>query len=134
MRICQFQVAGHPQRRVTGDDARHPLPNRHVFPAPKCMLCKYNAKRIHRQHELYCIHINVNSDGIPHPLPEILNSRFERQVHRRTHLCPHKKTNLSHLSLAPARTLPSQRYINNTSPAANGCISIFPPVPGAWQK
>lgn len=75
---------------------------------------------------------DVNEGGLPHPLPKVSDSQFQRCVHRRTHL--HLKGDPNALGApdsSPAPALPSQHYINNTSPAANGRISIFSPACGA---
>lgn len=122
-RFCQFQVLSNQQRRVTHRRPQHPLPNRHFFPTPKRMLYKYDARRLCYQHDIY---VNVNSDGIPTPSSRIHVSNANAEC-TGAHVCilAHEDKPLPPLP-APEPTWPSRRrYINNTSPAANGYFSII---------
>lgn len=74
---------------------------------------------------------DVNEGGLPYPLHKVSDSQFQCCVHRRTHIYTSQEIQMLLALWTPAAALPSQHYINNTSPAANGRISIFSPAPRA---
>ena len=82
------------------------------------------------------MYINENDDGIPHPLPKILNSPFERwTLTAQAHMSIFTLVKTKPLSSPVLQRQPCPAgSMNNTSPAANGCINIISSCTQAQMK